>query len=130
MELETILTLVKAGYTKDEIAQMAAPVSGLSHEGSAPGAAAEAAAEAEPAQPAAQTADPVQAANAAQGPSAGVDQGQPTMNDLMMAVTKLTAAIQANAIANSVVPGAVQAPKAEDMLAEIIRPTFKGKELT
>jgi hypothetical protein len=51
------------------------------------------------------------------------------MAELMQSIAKLTSAVQANAIAQSVIPGAgnPQAPTAEDMLAEIIRPTFKER---
>ena len=50
---------------------------------------------------------------------------EPTMAELMQSIAKLTSAVQANAIAQSVMPvGISNPPKAEDMLAEIIRPTF------
>ena len=52
------------------------------------------------------------------------------MAELMQSIAKLTSAVQANAIAQSVIPGGAtpQTPTAEDMLAEIIRPTFKARE--
>ena len=51
------------------------------------------------------------------------------MAELMQSIAKLTSAVQANAIAQSVIPGGAnaQTPTAEDMLAEIIRPTFKER---
>ena len=50
------------------------------------------------------------------------------MTELMQSIAKLTSAIQANAIAQSVIPSGISTPpKAEDMLAEIIRPTFKER---
>ena len=50
------------------------------------------------------------------------------MAELMQSIAKLTSAIQANAIAQSVIPSGISnPPKAEDMLAEIIRPTFKER---
>ena len=46
----------------------------------------------------------------------------------MQGIAKLTSAVQANAIAQSVIPQGLQnPPSAEDMLAEIIRPTFKER---
>lgn len=56
---------------------------------------------------------------------------EPTMAQLMESIARLTSAVQANAIAQSVIPGGLQStqnqPTAEDMLAEIIRPTFKQR---
>ena len=53
---------------------------------------------------------------------------QPTMAELMQSIAKLTSAVQANAIAQSVIPQGLQnPPSAEDMLAEIIRPTYKER---
>ena len=53
---------------------------------------------------------------------------QKTMADIMQGIAKLTSAVQANAIAQSVIPQGLQTPpSAEDMLAEIIRPTFKER---
>ena len=50
------------------------------------------------------------------------------MAEIMQSIAKLTSAVQANAIAQSVIPGGVpNQPTAEDMLAEIIRPTFKER---
>ena len=50
------------------------------------------------------------------------------MADIMQGIAKLTSAVQANAIAQSVIPQRLQnPPSAEDMLAEIIRPTFKER---
>ena len=51
------------------------------------------------------------------------------MRDLMQSMAKLTSAIQANAIAQSVVPGGNQGPTAEDAIAQIIRPTFKERSI-
>ena len=50
------------------------------------------------------------------------------MADIMQGIAKLTSAVQANAIAQSAIPQGLQnPPSAEDMLAEIIRPTFKER---
>ena len=123
MELEEILALVKAGYTRDEINQMAqntAPVPDtepvqLSIEDVTP--APEPAPRHEP--------EPVPAPAPADPPA----DNQPTMAELMQSIAKLTSAVQANAIAQSVIPqGLTEPPKAEDMLAQIIRPTYSRKE--
>lgn len=129
MELNTVLELVKAGFSKDEIMQMAQPQSTVPN--------------AEPVQmemelpP--QKAEPVPApvdvpvavaVPAAQPqptpqPVQTPGQDQPTMAQVMESIAKLTSAVQANAIAQSVIPqGISNPPSAEDMLAEIIRPTF------
>ena len=121
MELNTILELVKAGFTKDEIMQMAQPSPTVPN--------------AEPAQvdTPAQTAEPVPepvaepvaVAQPVAQPAQAQEQKEPTMAELMQSIAKLTSAVQANAIAQSVIPqGISNPPKAEDMLAEIIRPTF------
>lgn len=126
MELADIMALVKAGYTKDEIAQMENPNP----------------ADPDPVpvqQPVVQNEPtPVQVAEpVAQPAPAPVPQpqpvqqdAQPSMADLMQSIAKLTSAVQANAIAQSVIPGGAnpQTPTAEDMIAEIIRPTFKARE--
>ena len=126
MELNTILELVKAGFTKDEIVQMAQPATPVTNP--------------EPVQmemelPAqtdepvpAQVAEPVAVAVPAPVPSQQPTQDQPTMADIMQGIAKLTSAVQANAIAQSVIPqGVPNPPSAEDMLAEIIRPSFKER---
>lgn len=123
MELSEILALVKAGYTRDEINQMAqntAPVPDtepvqLSIEDVTPAPEPAPRHEPEP-KPAPAPADP---------PA----DNQPTMAELMQSIAKLTSAVQANAIAQSVIPqGLTEPPKAEDMLAQIIRPTYSRKE--
>ena len=137
MELIDIITLVKAGYTKDEIAkldptapQIKEPVQVAQPQTAkpdlrpvqkarvlpAPTAEPVPAQVAEPDAPAVPKAQPVQA------------QDQPTMSQLVESIAKLTSAVQANAIAQSVIPGGNHdAPSAEDMLAEIIRPTYKER---
>ena len=119
MELSDILTLVKAGYTRNEIEQM---------ESQAP-ADANTVPTIQPVENTAPVTEPdpapanVPVAVPAPAPA------EPTMADLMQSMAKLTSAIQANAIAQSVIPGGAnqQLPTAEDMLAEIIRPTFKER---
>ena len=130
MELNDILALVKAGYTRDEIAQMGSPQNTIPNAEPVQ----------QPVQTSAQVAEPVPAqvvepvAPAVPAPVAQPTQTpqqtppQPTMEDIMQGIAKLTSAVQANAIAQSVIPqGLTTPPKAEDMLAEIIRPTFKER---
>ena len=124
MELNTIIELVKAGFTKDEIMQMEQPTTQIpvtepvQMEMDLP------VQEAEPTP--AQVAEPAPAAKPA--PVQEAQQEQPSMADLMQRIAKLTSAVQANAIAQSVIPqGFQKAPTAEDMLAEIIRPTYKER---
>ena len=129
MELTDIMALVKAGYTKDEIAQMEKPQPSDPNPVPAvqpvatpvpvaepiPAPVDVPVAPATPAPTIAPTPQPVQT----------TAQDQPTMAELMQSIAKLTSAVQANAIAQSVIPAGVSnPPSAEDMLAEIIRPTF------
>ena len=132
MELTDILALVKAGYTRDEIAQMDNPPTPdpntvpvqtpVNHPAPTP----------EPQPVPAQVVEPVVPAVPAPAPAPQpvqtLAQNQPTMADIMQGIAKLTSAVQANAIAQSVIPqGLSNPPSAEDMLAEIIRPTFKER---
>ena len=117
MTIQEILALVAAGYTKEDIEKM---------EASADPAAPAPAPDPEPAAPA-PAPDPEPAAPAP-APAAPAD-NEPTMRDLMQSMAKLTSAIQANAIAQSVVPGGNQGPTAEDAIAQIIRPTFKERSI-
>lgn len=122
MELTDIMALVKAGYTKDEIEQMDKPQTANPDPVPVPQSVV-------PEEP-----KPVQAvepvAVPAPVPQPAQQEAQPTMAELMQSIAKLTSAVQANAIAQSVIPGGAnpQTPTAEDMLAEIIRPTFKARE--
>jgi hypothetical protein len=119
MELTDIMALVKAGYTKEEIAQMEKPAPDAPTkvpEG-------EQVATTVPAQVVEPTSTPAPAPVPA--PQPAQQEAQPTMADIMQGIAKLTSAVQANAIAQSTIPAGVSnPPSAEDMLAEIIRPTF------
>lgn len=129
MELNTILELVKAGFTRNEIMQMAQPQTPVTDTVPAVEPTTTPALQTEPipapvdvpvavAVPAAQ---PAPTPQPVQVPA----QDQPTMAQVMESIAKLTSAVQANAIAQSVIPqGISNPPSAEDMLAEIIRPTF------
>ena len=127
MELNTIIELVKAGFSKDDIMQMeqaetptpdpvpVQPQTNLPEQ------------KPEPVQ--AQVNEPVAVPVPQPQPAQEPAQEQPSMSDIMHSIAKLTSAIQANAIAQSVIPSGMQKqPTAEDMIAQIIRPTYKGKE--
>ena len=126
MELADIMALVKAGYTKDEIAQMENP--NPADPDPVPVPQPVVPAEQAPVQVAEPVAQPVP--QPTPQPVQQEAQSQPSMADLMQSIAKLTSAVQANAIAQSVIPGGAnpQTPTAEDMIAEIIRPTFKARE--
>ena len=123
MELTDILSLVKAGYTREEIEQMEKPTPSDPNPVPAVQPVATPVPVTEPANPPAQVAEPV--AVPAPVPQPAQQEAQPTMAELMQSIAKLTSAVQANAIAQSVIPAGVSnPPSAEAMLAEIIRPTF------
>ena len=134
MELTDILALVKAGYTRDEIAQMDKPQTPDANTVPVQQPVQTLAQVAEPASVPAQVVEPVAPAVPVAQPEQQPTQTQPneptqpTMADIMQGLAKLTSAVQANAIAQSVIPqGLSNPPSAEDMLAEIIRPTFKER---
>ena len=125
MELTDILSLVKAGYTREEIEQMEKPQPSDPNPVPAVQPVANPVPVAEPVNPPTQVAEPVAVPVATPVPQPAQQEAQPTMAELMQSIAKLTSAVQANAIAQSVIPaGASNPPSAEDMLAEIIRPTF------
>lgn len=124
MELTDIMALVRAGYTKDEIAQMEAP--GTTEPIPAPAPVATPEPIPAPVDVPVAVAEPV----AVPQPQPQPAQAEPSMAELMQSIAKLTSAVQANAIAQSVIPGGTLGqgtPTAEDMLAEIIRPTYKPR---
>lgn len=134
MELNTILELVKAGFTKDEIMQMAQPSDTNSNPEPVQTQMDLPTQNPEPQPVQAQVVEQVAPAVPAPTPTPVPQpvqtpaQDQPTMLDIMQGIAKLTSAVQANAIAQSVIPQGLQTPpSAEDMLAEIIRPTFKER---
>ncbi len=134
MELTDVLALAKAGYSKEEIAlftQTGTPAP-------SPAPVAETAPSAVPAQgeaPApvptptpAPTPTPTPTPVPAPVPAPTPEQKQPSMMDIMQSIAKLTSAVQANALAQTAIPqGVINPPSAEDMLAEIIRPTFQKR---
>ena len=125
MELTDILSLVKAGYTREEIEQMEKPQPENPNPEPVQMQMQIPVPVAEPTNPPAQVAEPVAVPAPAPVPQPAQQEAQPTMAELMQSIAKLTSAVQANAIAQSVIPAGVSnPPSAEDMLAEIIRPTF------
>ena len=136
MELTDILALVKAGYTRHEIEQMDEPQTADPNPLTVPEPVQTPAQVSEPASVPAQVVEPVAPAVPTAQPvppqqptqTQPTEQTQPTMADIMQGIAKLTSAVQANAIAQSVIPQGLQnPPSAEDMLAEIIRPTYKER---
>ncbi len=126
MELNDVLALVKAGYTREEISQMALPQTNTPDAVPAVEPVKTPAQKSEPSS--AQVVEPVPTAVPVAQPVPTQQpvqaQTEPTMAELMQSIAKLTSAVQANAIAQSVIPqGLSNPPSAEDMLAEIIRPT-------
>lgn len=122
MDIKDILSLVNAGFSKEEIVQMTNPATPAPEPAPAPVPVPEV----KPVEAPAPVAEP--AATPAPQPAQAPAQEQPTMAQVMESIAKLTSAVQANAIAQSVIPqGLSNPPKAEDMLAEIIRPTFKER---
>lgn len=129
MELNDVLALVKAGYTREEITQMALPQTNTPD--AVPVVEPVTTPSQKPEPSSAQVVEPVPTAEPvakpvytpAPVPTSKLE--EPTMAELMQSIAKLTSAVQANAIAQSVIPqGLSNPPSAEDMLAEIIRPTI------
>lgn len=125
MTIEQITTLVNAGFTKEEIMSMTAP----SQEPAAP-------AQQTVQEPAQQTAqqtaqEPAQTQHTAQEPA----QQEFSLADVIKSnqvvmenISKLTAAVQANAIRTAVQPNGVQPEyTAEQAIAEIIAPPRKER---
>lgn len=102
MTVNEIMKLLDAGYTKDEISAL----------------------EAEPAP----TPEPAPEPTPEPTPEPKPD-AEPSLADVLKQVAKLTATIQANALAQTQIKGAPKAPTAEDMIAQIIRPTRKERDV-
>ena len=126
MTAQEVLQLMAGGFTHDEIMQLVSPIQ-LSDPAPAPEPTPEPDHEPTP------VPEPIPAADPDPVPAAEPD--QPNIADLIDAnrelqlqVAKLTSAVQANAIANSVLPnGGFKPPTAEDVIAQIIRPTYEKK---
>lgn len=120
MDAKTIIRLLDAGYTKEEISAMEnVPEQKPAVETPAPAPVPEQKpAEVEVAKPA-----------PTPTPTPTPAQEQPSMADVMHQIAKLTASIQANALANTNIPNGADPRNGltgENALAEIIRPTFGG----
>ena len=130
MEVSDILSLVKAGFTKDEIAQLLAPVNSTPDIKPVPVANPEQNAQPEQTPVVEPVAVAVPEPQPAPAPVQAQAEGQPSLSDVMKSIAQLTSAIQANAIQTSFIPGGnPNQPDAAATLAEIIRPTRKKKEV-
>ena len=116
MDAKTIIRLLDAGYTKEEISAMEnVPEQKPVEETPTPTPAPEQ--------------KPAEAKVAVPAPAPTPAQEQPSMADVMHQIAKLTASIQANALANTNIPNGADPRNGltgENALAEIIRPTFGG----
>ena len=122
MDAETILKLVNAGFTKEDIM-------GLGNVQAPTPAQAEPAEEPAPVPVLEVAEEPVAVAAPAPTPQPAPAQEQPSLSDVMHQIAKLTASIQANALANTNIPNGADPRNGltgENALAEIIRPTFGG----
>ena len=130
MEVSEILSLVKAGFTKDEIVQMAAQNNPAPNPEPVPVANPSQNAEPEQTPVVEPVAVAVPEPQPAPAPVQAQAEGQPSLSDVMRSIAQLTSAIQANAIQTSFIPGGTpNQPDASATLAEIIRPTRKKKEV-
>ena len=128
MNAQEILQLLAGGFTHDEIMQLVSP-------GTVPEPAP--APEPTPEPDHEPTPAPAPAPDPVPDPVPAPEPDQPSVSDLIKAnqelqlqVAKLTSAVQANAIANSMQPGGIpQQPDAADVLGQIIRPTRSKKEV-
>ena len=127
MNASELLELVRGGFTHDEIIQLLTP-------GTVP-------APAPAPEPSPTPADepspaPAPAPAPVPDPVPAPEPDQPSVADLIKAnqelqlqIAKLTSTVQANAIANSMLPGGTpHQPDASDILGQIIRPTRSKKE--
>ena len=128
MNAQELLELLRGGFTHDEIIQLLTPVP-VPAPAPTPEPAPTPADEPTPA--------PAPAPAPVPDPVPAPEPDQPSIADLIKAnqdlqlqVAKLTSTVQANAIANSMIPGGMpKAPDASDVLAQIIRPTRQNKEV-
>ena len=123
MDAKTIIRLLDAGYTKEEISAMENNVQVPTPADETPAPAPAPVPEQKPAEAEVPAPAPVPA------PTPAPIQEQPSMADVMHQIAKLTASIQANALANTSIPNGADPRNGltgEDALAEIIRPTYRG----
>jgi len=118
MKLEDILTLVKAGYTREEIDKLETPEAPAGHTA-----------------PPSETPDTPKPAEAPTPPAKAPEETpkpaaapETTSNDQVLgAINALTAAIQKMNVQNASIPGGGEELTAEDMIANIINPPMKPK---
>lgn len=115
MKAELLEKLLDAGFSKDEIIQLARDEPSAAEPAAEPAAAPE---------PVIETAEaPAEPAAAPKEPGPDYDKFNERLALIEGNLNTLTKAIQANAVSGSVMPGGMpNTPTAEDMLAEIIRP--------
>jgi len=119
MDAKTTIRLLDAGYTKEEISAMENNVQVPTPADETPA----------PAPAPVPEQKPAEAEVAIPAPAPTPTQEQPSMADVMQQIAKLTASIQANALANTSIPNGADPRNGltgEDALAEIIRPTYRG----
>jgi hypothetical protein len=123
MKLEDILTLVKAGYTREEIDKLEKP--------EAPAKPASSTETPETPAPAATDTQPAKAPEEAPKPAPEAPKpAAPETNgneQIMGAINALTAAIQKMNVQNASIPGGDDELTPEDMIANIINPPMKPK---
>lgn len=116
MKLEDILTLVKAGYTREEIDKLETPEAPAGHTA--------------PPSETPETPKPAEApvAPPAKAPEAKPEAPETTSNDQVLgAINALTAAIQKMNVQTASIPGGGEELTPEDMIANIINPPMKPK---
>ena len=126
MDAKSIIRLLDAGYTKEEISAMeTVPVPTPAVETPTPAPTPTPTPTPAPVETPAVVEEPAPAPTPTPAPTPA----QPSMADVMHEIAKLTASIQANALANTNIPNGAD-PRGgltgENALAEIIRPTFGG----
>ena len=127
ISIEQRIELLKGGYTPEQIAtfEQAAPAAPAAPEDPAPAAPAAPAAQAAPAAPEDSAPAPTPAPAPAPAPALDLAQVLESNKLIMENVAKLTAALQANAIATAVQPGIPAQYTGDQAIAEIIAPPRK-----
>lgn len=125
MDAKSIIRLLDAGYTKEEISAMeTVPVQTPAVETPAPTPAPVEipVVNGNPDPYPAPAEAPVAVAEPTPTPAPAPVQEQPSLSDVMHQIAKLTASIQANALANTTMP-TTGGTSVEDVMAQIIKPT-------
>ena len=130
MDANTIIRLLDAGYTKEEISALeTVPVQTPAVETPAPAPVQIPVVNRNPDPYTTPAEAPVAETAPTPAPTPAPTQEQPSLSDVMHQIAKLTASIQANALANTNIPNGADPRNGltgENALAEIIRPTFGG----